>query len=172
MLYKGYVPLLGPLASAHAHRSTVRWDALSCLPPLRRGVKPCWARCGLASVHPTASFTPFTRLQLRHCLHMAGVLYRVGVAQLPGPIQACKHRMLPAQCTRRSKYANCTFGTSWAPATQAVCCGAHARVWRRIRYVHTNGSGVDEVCVLLGQYRLYFQRRAVGFKDETVSAKC
>jgi hypothetical protein len=43
------VPLLGPLARAHAHSSVVMWDALSSLPPQRRVSD--LARCGLASVH-------------------------------------------------------------------------------------------------------------------------
>ena len=40
------------MARAHAHSSTVIWDALSSLTPLRRGVKLGWrACCGPASVH-------------------------------------------------------------------------------------------------------------------------
>jgi hypothetical protein len=40
------------MARAHAHSPTVMFDALSFLPPLRRGVKLGWrACCGLASVH-------------------------------------------------------------------------------------------------------------------------
>jgi hypothetical protein len=35
-------PLLKSMARAHAHSSTVMWDALSSLPPLRRGVQLGW----------------------------------------------------------------------------------------------------------------------------------
>jgi hypothetical protein len=34
--------LLESMAHTHAHSSTVMWDALSSLPPLRRGVKLGW----------------------------------------------------------------------------------------------------------------------------------
>jgi hypothetical protein len=47
-----YVPLLESMARTHAHSSTVTWDALSSLLPLRWGVKVGWrACCGIASVH-------------------------------------------------------------------------------------------------------------------------
>ena len=42
-----YVPLRGPLARAHAHRSAVMWDAPSPRPPLRRGVKLGLLRVGV-----------------------------------------------------------------------------------------------------------------------------
>jgi hypothetical protein len=42
----------GSLARAHAHSSTVRWDSLSSLPPLRRGVKLGLLRVGVSTPLP------------------------------------------------------------------------------------------------------------------------
>jgi hypothetical protein len=60
-----YVLLLGPLARAHVHSSRVMWDALSSLPPLRRGVKLGLLRDGVST--PSA---PPTQLKLSHRLHV------------------------------------------------------------------------------------------------------
>jgi hypothetical protein len=80
------------MADTHAHSSTVVWDALSSLPPLRRGVKLGWrACCGLASVH---RLPRPTQLQLGQCLPYGTGLYdtaRWGCSPAPGAV-----RLLPA----------------------------------------------------------------------------
>jgi hypothetical protein len=116
------VLLLESMAHAHAHSSTVVWDALSSLPSLRRGMN-----LGLLRVGVSAPSAPPTRLQLSHCLHVIDVLHRVGaVAQLPGAM-----RMSPAaHYVERRKLVS--------PGVRhpkgAVCYGAHARVWQRIAF--------------------------------------
>jgi hypothetical protein len=71
------------MARAHAHSSTVMWDALSSLPPLRRGVWVAGSRqCTVCPTHAAkAGALPPYKLY--------GMQRRVGVlkAQLPGAMR-------------------------------------------------------------------------------------
>jgi hypothetical protein len=91
------------------------WDALSSLPPLRRGAKLDLLWVG---VHQLAA--PLTRLQLGHCL-LCGLMHRVGDVQACSPWAAPGCHEKPACVERR-------IIRSGNPVTPKA--GAHARVWQ------------------------------------------
>ena len=106
------------MAHTHAHSSPVMWDALSSLPPLRRGVKLGWR--ALLRVSVSTPCAPPTRLQLGQCLPY-GMIHRVGaVAQLPGVM-----RMSPA-----AQYVETRFLVSpGIPPPQMPCAAVRMQIY-------------------------------------------
>jgi hypothetical protein len=118
------------MARAHAHSSTVMWDALSSLPPPRRGVK-LGICCGLIRV--SAPSAPPTWLQLSHCLRY-GTMHRAGAACGPAPDQT------PCSCTCTLRDAHCRFRHTKSRVRAAVrtcvygsACKARVRRGQRQR---------------------------------------
>ena len=130
-----YVPLLGPLARAHAHSSTVMWDALR--PSIRHrrretGLVPGWRQCAVCPVHAVHAVTA-------QALPPHDVLHRVGsVAQLSIGSQACTRTCREQAWSRDANRQSWSPGPRPCPGLPCTC-----QAWYRVcapldRYLDLN----------------------------------
>jgi hypothetical protein len=94
-----------------------------------------WLKLGLLRVGVSAPSAPSTRLQLRYCLHITCCASRWGCSAAPG-----RH-----ESVARTRQETQTVSPG-LPPPQAVCCGAHACVWRRVQVRCMGQAWVLRLC--------------------------